>query len=128
MLFRSLVQPALVWLFAHLPSPNDVSVCRGTNALVGDLVECGAGALSVDQCNGLAHTRQTLGPERLLFGNIDPVGVLSEGSTDDVARAVYAGVNAGVNAIWPGCDLFPETPDNNMRALIETANTIRFAV
>jgi MtaA/CmuA family methyltransferase len=119
--FRSIVKPALQKLFARLPSPTVLSVCGDTNAVVQDLAECGANAINVDQRNNLARTRQILGSEAILFGNLDPVGVLSRGSATDVRRAVAQIVNAHASAIVPGCDLYPEIPDENMRALIESS-------
>ena len=123
-LFRSRVQPALMSLFAHLPSPNVLSVCGDTAAITRDLAASGAGALSVDQCTDVSQSRQMLGADAIILGNIDPMAVLSRGSPDDVARAVRASVAAGVDAVWPGCDLYPDIPDENMRALITTANAI----
>ena len=43
------------------------------------LADSGAEALSLDQVNDLAHSREVLGPEVLLVGNIDPIGVLTNG-------------------------------------------------
>ncbi len=119
--FRSMVKPALQQLFSRLPSPNVLSVCGDTNAVVRDLADCGADAINVDQRNDLARTRQLLGAGAILLGNLDPVGVLSRGTEDDVRRAVEKIAQAGASAIVPGCDLYPEIPDENMRALMETA-------
>jgi uroporphyrinogen-III decarboxylase len=71
----------------------------------------------VDQLNNLAASRASL-PDTLLFGNIDPVGVLATGTLDDVRQAVTSAVVAGVDAIWPGCDIYPLTPIENLRAMI----------
>jgi [methyl-Co(III) methanol-specific corrinoid protein]:coenzyme M methyltransferase len=84
------------------------------------LARAGADALSVDQLNDLARTRSVLGSETLLFGNIDPVGVLANGTPDSIRSAVSQAVAAGVNALWPGCDLWPAIPSENFRALMES--------
>src|SRR5713226_7291851 len=86
--FRRWVKPALAGLFAALPPPAVLSVCGDTNAVVGDLVECAAGAVSVDHRNDLARSRQTVGRRALLFGNFDPVGGLSQGTPATVAQMV----------------------------------------
>lgn len=122
--FRVWVKPALVKLFALLPSPKVLSVCGNTNAIVFDLAECGADALSFDQLNDIARTRRML-PHAVLLGNLDPVGLLSQGTPEDVSRAVRQAEAAGVNAIWPGCDLLPEIPDANLRALMVTGESRR---
>ncbi|HEX7593324.1 MAG TPA: uroporphyrinogen decarboxylase family protein [Anaerolineae bacterium] len=124
--FTTLVQPALKRLLAAIESPRVLSVCGDTNAIVRDLAACGADAISVDQRNDLARTQRLLGADAILFGNFDPVGVLSHGTPEQVTQSVAAIARAGVNAIWPGCDLYPEIPDENMRALISSANLANF--
>jgi [methyl-Co(III) methanol-specific corrinoid protein]:coenzyme M methyltransferase len=123
-LFRALVQPALARLMSALPHPNVLSMCGDTNAVVPDLAACKADALHVDQRNQVDRTRAALGPGAVLLGNVDPVAVLSEGTPETVAEAVRAAQAAGVNAIWPGCDLWPQTPDANIRALVETVSDL----
>jgi [methyl-Co(III) methanol-specific corrinoid protein]:coenzyme M methyltransferase len=81
------------------------------------VAQAGADAISVDQLNDLVATRVALGPGALLFGNIDPVGVLAHGTPEDVRRAVAIAIESGVDAIWPGCDLYPLVPDENLKAL-----------
>jgi [methyl-Co(III) methanol-specific corrinoid protein]:coenzyme M methyltransferase len=53
----------------------------------------------------------------LLFGNIDPVAVLANGTEAQVRDAVSSAISAGVDAVWPGCDLYPSTPLENLRAM-----------
>lgn len=77
--FEKLVQPRLKRLIASLPAPRILSVCGDTNRAMPLLADSGAEALSLDQVNDLAHSREVLGPEVLLVGNIDPIGVLTNG-------------------------------------------------
>jgi MtaA/CmuA family methyltransferase len=119
--FRRQVQPALQRLIALLPGPVVLSVCGDTNAVVEDLARCGAAALNVDHRNDLARTRAVLGPAAVLLGNFDPVGVLSQGTPETVAETVRAIAAAGADAVWPGCDLWPDIPEANFRALMATA-------
>ncbi len=116
--FRVLVKPAVERLIAHVPSPRVLSVCGDTNAVVADLASCGADALSVDQRNDLARTRRRLGAQTILLGNLDPIALLSQGVPSAVAQAVAAILAAGASAIWPGCDLWPDIPEANFRALM----------
>jgi MtaA/CmuA family methyltransferase len=119
--FQTLVQPALMKLLAAMQMRKVLSVCGDTNVIVRDLVDCGADALNVDHRNDLARTRRLVGSSAVLLGNFDPVGVLSQGTPSRIAQVVKEITQAGANAIWPGCDLYPEIPDENMHALIGTA-------
>jgi MtaA/CmuA family methyltransferase len=117
--FERLALPRLQRLIAALPAPRVLSVCGNTNRGLPLLIEAGAEALSVDQTNDLARSRDLIGTRGLLFGNIDPVAVLAEGEEGDVRRAVRAAISAGADAVWPGCDLVPLTPALNLRAMME---------
>ncbi len=119
--FRALVQPALQNLFARLKPPHVLSICGDTNAIVRDLAACGASAINVDHRNDLARTRQILGPDAILLGNYDPIGVLSRGSAEDVARAVEKIARDGASAVVAGCDWHPDVPDENVRALVASS-------
>jgi [methyl-Co(III) methanol-specific corrinoid protein]:coenzyme M methyltransferase len=120
--FERLVLPRLQRLLAALPPPRVLSVCGRTNRGLPLLAAAGADALSVDQTNDLAASRTALGPQPLLFGNLDPVAVLAEGTPEQVRAAVSAARAAGADAIWPGCDLFPQTPTANLQAMVAAAS------
>lgn len=115
--FEQFVLPALKGLHASLPSPRVLSVCGNTNKSMAALAEAGADAISVDQVNDLAASRDVL-KEVLLFGSVDPVVVLSKGEEAEVGEAVRKAKEAGVDAVWPGCDLVPSTPIRNIRAMM----------
>jgi [methyl-Co(III) methanol-specific corrinoid protein]:coenzyme M methyltransferase len=99
-----------------LQKPRVLSVCGNTNKSMHLLAQTGADAISVDQLNDLAASRQVLG-NTLLFGNIDPVEALWQGDELQVAEAVRVAKEAGVDAVWPGCDLVPQSPLENLRTL-----------
>ncbi|MFZ1040680.1 MAG: uroporphyrinogen decarboxylase family protein [Anaerolineales bacterium] len=117
--FEQFVLPALKELIADLPKPRILSICGNTNASMSLIAQAGAEAVSVDQTNDLAVSRKVLGEETLLFGNIDPVATLSLGSEFEVREAVARSKEAGVDVVWPGCDLVLQTPIQNLRAMIE---------
>lgn len=115
--FEQFVLPALKGLIQKLPGPTVLSVCGNTNASMNLLQQAGAGALSVDQLNDLPSSR-TLLKDQLLFGNIDPVAIF-QGDATQVAEAVSKAKEAGVDAVWPGCDMVIQTPLSNIQALLK---------
>jgi uroporphyrinogen-III decarboxylase len=94
-----------------------LSVCGNTNKSMVLLGQTGATAISVDQTNDLAASRSIL-KDMLLFGNLDPIGMLYQGDEAEITEAVQKAKAAGADAVWPGCDLFPETPLKNIRTLL----------
>lgn len=119
--FEDLVLPRLQRLLEGLPAPRVLSVCGHTNASMELLAASGADALSVDQLNDLEQSREVLGPDAVLLGNIDPIATLADGDAETVRQAVAGAIDAGVNAVWPGCDLLPQLPATNLIALVEAA-------
>jgi len=120
-MFESLVRPPLTRIFAGVESPKVLHICGDTNAIVDQMALCGADAISVEKKNNVSETRKKLGPNALIFGELDAYGVLSQGKPDDVDKAVKEAVDRGVNAIWPGCDMWPMVPKENMEALVAAA-------
>jgi [methyl-Co(III) methanol-specific corrinoid protein]:coenzyme M methyltransferase len=116
--FEQFVAPALKQLHEDLPGPRVLSVCGNTNRSFAALAQAGAEAISLDQLADLTAARGVLG-EVLLFGNVDPVTILLRGDQAQVRAAVRGAKEAGVDAVWPGCDLVPDTPLQNIAALIE---------
>jgi [methyl-Co(III) methanol-specific corrinoid protein]:coenzyme M methyltransferase len=123
--FKRLILPRLQRLLATIPGPSVLSVCGNTNRAMPLLAEAGANAISVDQLNDLARSRQTLGPKAILFGNLDPVETLANGDEAAVRDAVRKAIEAGADAVWPGCDLWPLVPVTNLRAMVDEAQQAR---
>ena len=122
-LFESIVLPHVQTLTSALPRPVVLSACGRTNGTMKLLAASGADALSVDQTNDLAASRQDV-PDVLLFGNLDPVGLISQGTPAEITEAVKGAVRSGADAVWPGCDLYLQTPLENLRALVDASNNL----
>src|ERR1700690_617629 len=122
--FRSLIKPHLVRILSEMPRPSILHICGDTNAIIGDMAECGADAVSVDQKNRIAETRQKLGDKAIILGNFDPIKVLHKGAASDVGPAVLDALKNGASAVWPGCDLWPEVPSENMEALMKALKNV----
>ncbi|MFA4836507.1 MAG: uroporphyrinogen decarboxylase family protein [Dehalococcoidia bacterium] len=120
-IFESLIKPHLVRIFTEIESPKVLHMCGNTKTIVEQMAMCGADAISVEKKNDVAETRRKLGPHALIFGDVDAYKVMVQGRPEDIDRAVKEAVSAGVNAIWPGCDIWPTAPKENMEALVSAA-------
>ena len=117
-MFKTLIQPHLQRILREIASPKILHICGDTDSIVELMAECGADAIAVEQKNHVAETRKKLGPDALILGNIDAYGVMVQGKPEDVDKAVKDAIAGGVNAIWPGCDIWPTVPRENMVALM----------
>ncbi|KLU62195.1 uroporphyrinogen decarboxylase [Peptococcaceae bacterium CEB3] len=118
--FDKVIAPHLKKIFAGLPGNNILHICGGTNSVIKIMNECGAGALSIEFKNDMVKTRTEIGSGPLVFGQVDAYNVLVTGKSDDVVKGVLASLDAGVDAVWPGCDIWPTAPLENLRAMVET--------
>ena len=116
--YEQLVLPAEMSLIEKLPGPRVLSICGNVTSSLGLLDQIGADALSIDQLTDLAKARADL-KDTLLFGNIDPVQTLWQGKEAQVAEAAQRAKAAGVDALWPGCDLVVQTPTQNVKRMLE---------
>lgn len=116
--YEQFVLPAEKSLIEKLPKPRVLSVCGNVSKSLHLLAETGADAISLDQTVDLAAARSAL-KDTLLFGNLDPVQTLWQGDPAGVREAVISAKEAGVDAIWPGCDLVPQTPIQNIKSMNE---------
>jgi [methyl-Co(III) methanol-specific corrinoid protein]:coenzyme M methyltransferase len=116
--YEQFVLPAEKLLIDKLPKPRVLSLCGNVTRSLHLLAQTGADAISLDQTVDLTAARLAL-KDILLFGNIDPVETLYRGDSAQVAEAVIRAKEAGVDAIWPGCDLVPQSPIENIRTLVK---------
>ena len=115
--YEQFVFPAEKQLIEELPKPCVLSVCGNTNKSLHLLAQTGADAISVDQMTSLATAREEL-EDTMLFGNLDPVTTLFRGDEAEITEAVQRSKEAGVDAVWPGCDLVIPTPISNIKSFI----------
>ena len=117
-MFQILIRPNLEKIFNAIESPKVLHMCGDTDSIVELMDLCGADAISVEQKNHVAETRKKVKPDTLVFGNIDGFGVMVSGTPDAIDKAVKEAIDNGVDAVWPGCDIWPTVPKENLAALM----------
>jgi [methyl-Co(III) methanol-specific corrinoid protein]:coenzyme M methyltransferase len=118
-MWKNLVQPNLQRVFDALASPKILHICGSTDMIIEMMNDCGADALSVDQKNNLSESRKKLGDSVLLLGNFDPFQTLVQMKTDEVEPVIKKCIDSGVDAVWPGCDLWPAVKKENVEAYVQ---------
>ena len=121
-MFRTLILPHLQRIFAAMPGPKILHICGNTNHIIGAMNEAGADALSVEHRNDVRASREKLGSDTILLGNFNGYGLLVEGTPEIVTETVTTSLDNGLNAIWPGCDIWPTAKPENVRTLVETTH------
>jgi [methyl-Co(III) methanol-specific corrinoid protein]:coenzyme M methyltransferase len=121
--WKDMIQPRMRRILAAWKSPKVLHICGSTNLIIEMMADCGADAVSVDIKNNLVESRQKLGDDVLLLGNFDVFALPSKAETtvDQAIEGIRKNVDGGVDAVWPGCDLWPDIKEENMRAIVKTA-------
>jgi len=117
--FQSLILPSLQDLFGRVGDvPRILHICGDTNDIIEMMASSGADALSVDQVNHLDETREKL-PDVVLLGHYKPFGApMCEGSPEEVEAMIKDSIDQGADAVWPGCDIWPTVPAENIEAMM----------
>ncbi len=121
--FKNLILPPLQKVIRAISGFSVLHICGKTNDIVTAMMEAGPTAISVEQKNDVAESRKKLGSDALIFGNFDPYNVLVSGTEDLVRSTMRKCIDDGVSAVWPGCDIWPTVPPQNMTAMIDEVKT-----
>jgi MtaA/CmuA family methyltransferase len=104
--------------------PVSLHICGNSTPILPLMAASGADVLELDHAVDLATACRIVGPGIALWGNLDPVSVLSRGTPQQVSAAAARAL-AAVHAAWhprfvlsSGCTLAVETPVENVAALI----------
>jgi len=117
--FKNLILPPLQKVIKEISAFSVLHICGKTNDIVTSMMDAGPTAISVEQKNDVAESRKKLGKDALIFGNFDPYNVLVTGSEELVRSTMRKCIDDGVSAVWPGCDIWPSVPPENMMAMID---------
>lgn len=119
-MWKGFIKDNLTRIFDSINIPTVNHICGSTDLIVEMMHECGADAVSVDQKNNLAESRKKLGNDALIFGNFDPYGTLVQGEPSAVAGIIEKCIDDGADAVWPGCDLWPDVNSESMNNYVAT--------
>ena len=105
--------------------PYILHICGDTTAILDDIIDSGADAMELDYMTDANGARDKMKDRMCFVGNIDPSGVLALGTVDDVEREtarlieIFAGTPRFI--LNAGCAIPPNTPSENIRAMIKIA-------
>jgi MtaA/CmuA family methyltransferase len=100
-----------------------IHMCGATDHLLETMTGLPADIFELDYPVDLAHARAVLGPERIILGNVSTVDEMLSGTPEDVyeaARRCHA-LCGPRHVVGTGCEVSPETPLENVRALVDYA-------
>jgi MtaA/CmuA family methyltransferase len=127
-MYRRFTVPRLKTFYAALKEkrfPASLHQCGNTASVLGDMVDCGAAILELDPSTDLRTAKQATRGRAAVLGMVDPANVLERGAPEAVTAKSREAIDilapGGGFILGPGCALTPETPENNVLALLESA-------
>ena len=123
--FREIIKPRLTRILDAWESPKLLHICGQTDPLIEMMNDCHADGLTVDIKNNIAESRKKLGKDVLLMGNLDTYPMTCDENTpkEKAIAHIKEIIDNGVDAVMPGCDLWPAIIEENMIACVETTHT-----
>ncbi len=105
--------------------PYLLHICGNTDLILDRMASLGLDAVELDYKTPLQKIYDRFSDGTTLFGTVDPSGVLALGSVRNVVEETEKILDCYKDnprlVIGAGCAIPPETPEENIRALIRTA-------
>jgi MtaA/CmuA family methyltransferase len=105
--------------------PTRLHICGNTLAHLAGMGRLGCAVVDIDYPVPLREARTQMGSQQILIGNLNPVFGLRNGTPASITAALAACHHAaGARFIvGAGCEVPPDTPEENLRALCDFALT-----
>jgi MtaA/CmuA family methyltransferase len=105
--------------------PGSLHQCGNTVSVLDDMATTGAAILELDPATSLRQAKEKTRGRAAVLGMVDPANVLERGTPATVAakslEAIEVLAPGGGFILGPGCALTPETPEENVKTLLESA-------
>jgi [methyl-Co(III) methanol-specific corrinoid protein]:coenzyme M methyltransferase len=121
-MYEDLILPHLQDLFSQIDHPRILHTCGDTDDDMIYMIKTGADFISVEQKNHISQSREKMkGSGVRLMGNLDVYQLLAMSTPEEIDQQVKTVIGEGVDAVWPACDIWPEAPVKNIKAMVEAA-------
>ena len=121
--FKSLIKPNLEDLADYIEIPKVLHICGSTQPIIRDMATCGFNGISVEEAVNIPQAEKDIEDvDCVILGNISTSNTLLSGSTEDVKNDVKNVLGEGIDLIAPSCGIAPNSPLDNIKAMIEARN------
>ena len=110
----------------YKPCKITLHICGETSNILDSMAACGFDTISLDNLIDIEEAKSRVGDKVHLLGNVDPVNIIYNGTTEDVKKGVKDCYKKGWDSkkgytIGTGCDTPMYTPLENSLAFMEEA-------
>ena len=100
-------------------APVILHSCGDVTLNLPQMSRTGANGISLDYEVDISLAKGAVEGRCAIIGNLSPTALILRGPVEEIERTVRSCIEAGVDAIAPGCGLAIETPNAHIRAMVE---------
>jgi uroporphyrinogen decarboxylase len=113
-IYREFVKPYTTICQEHIAkrmgSGSVMHICGKTKGIWKDMVDTGITGLSLDNCDDIEELKEAEGHRVMIIGNVDPVGVIMNGSKENIEQEVKKCIDKAKDSkngfiLASGCDI-----------------------
>lgn len=102
---------------------NGASRCGNVTPILDMMADCKFEGLSIEEkVADLKGAIKTVGDRAVIVGNVSSPFTLLSGDVEKVKAESKDALEGGVAVLSPGCGIAPNTPVENVKALVEARN------
>jgi [methyl-Co(III) methanol-specific corrinoid protein]:coenzyme M methyltransferase len=107
--------------FEAIPVPKILHICGNVDKIVTWMGQTKADVLSLEPKASAKLARESCGPDMILMGGVDTAETLYLKDADTVIQECEETIADGIDILAPGCTVAPDTPLENLLAMVEVA-------
>lgn len=126
--FKTFAAPLITKITSAVTKAGAIAslhICGKTTPILDQMAATGVQVVELDHLVNLTEAKQRVGEQVILMGNLDPTELLLSGTPKQVeaaAKACIEGVGAdGRYILSSGCEIPPQAPLDNIRAMVTAA-------
>lgn len=132
-IFREVVKPYLKQYADRVQERTGsgpmLHICGNTTRIWPDMVETGAGVLSLDNVVDMGEAKDSVGDQICIMGNVDPVNIMAKGTSDQIYAAVRECLDKAADSpkgfvLSTGCQIPINAPIDNIQCFADAARTL----
>ncbi|MFW9983738.1 MAG: MtaA/CmuA family methyltransferase [Candidatus Odinarchaeota archaeon] len=126
--FKTFAAPLITEIVSAVTKAGAISalhICGKTTPILEQMAATGVKVVELDHLVSLTEAKQRIGEQVILMGNLDPTELLLSGTSNQVEAASKSCIESvgadGRYILSSGCEIPPQAPLDNIRAMVTAA-------
>jgi [methyl-Co(III) methanol-specific corrinoid protein]:coenzyme M methyltransferase len=107
-------------LIESIPVPVILHICGDITLIAEEMIRTKARNLSIEPKTAVSTIRSKAGDETILIGGVDAPSLFLS-TPEEIRSLSIAALKGGIDILAPGCSIPPDTPVENLQAMVQAA-------